>query len=392
MTHLLTIMGSSDQKRKILVADDSLTIQKVIRLALSGDHYDIQTVSDGADAIEQMSLFQPSAVLIDVSLPSQSATEIAKAAQEHADLKDVQFILMSSAFEKVDESKMDMSLFSGKLVKPFDPSHLREVLDQCFEKEDAPETVEHPVTPPEFTPPPRPEQKEEPASEPEPPQESHSISLDAPSFSESAIEFEETQLEEKSDVLSDDEDFQISPEAPPETDIKKLTDSTMQMSGLDGWAIQDESAKKELETEESTDLNLDFSTPENDYDISPISDQEETLPNMAGDRTLVNLQSREPEIEPPKNMQLPTDATVKLDFTSSERSEDSTHTDITPPPSPQPKKESPNVIPVPGDEMEAAIQQQIQKKVSEFTETVLPQIAEKVIREEIHRLLSNPPE
>jgi CheY-like chemotaxis protein len=114
--------------KKILVADDSLTIQKVIRLALSGDGYEIQTVSDGKEAIEQASLFRPDICIIDVSLPHYDAYQIREHFIMKPDLKNIPVILMSSAFEKVDETRADKLGFAGHLVKPFDPSHLRSTL------------------------------------------------------------------------------------------------------------------------------------------------------------------------------------------------------------------------------------------------------------------------
>lgn len=114
--------------KKILVADDSLTIQKVIRLALSGDGYEIQTVSDGKEAIEQASLFRPDICIIDVSLPHYDAYQIREHFIMKPDLKNIPVILMSSAFEKVDEPRAEKLGFAGHLIKPFDPSHLRSTL------------------------------------------------------------------------------------------------------------------------------------------------------------------------------------------------------------------------------------------------------------------------
>src|SRR3954469_4431163 len=105
--------------KKLLVADDSLTIQKVIRLALSNEGHEIQTVSDGNDAIQQISLFRPDAVLIDVSLPGKSAFEVKRETNQLEDLSEVRFILMSSAFEKVDEVQLEEVQFHGRLTKPF---------------------------------------------------------------------------------------------------------------------------------------------------------------------------------------------------------------------------------------------------------------------------------
>ncbi len=114
--------------KKILVADDSLTIQKVIRLALSGDGYEILTVSDGAEAIEQMSLFRPHIAIIDVSLPKSDAYQVREYLISKPDLINIPTIMMSSAFERVDETRMRDLGFSGHLIKPFDPAHLRSTL------------------------------------------------------------------------------------------------------------------------------------------------------------------------------------------------------------------------------------------------------------------------
>jgi CheY-like chemotaxis protein len=122
--------------RKLLVADDSLTIQKVIRLALSGnatgggDSYEIQTVSDGTSALQQISLFRPDIVLVDVNLPQHDAVALKQAIDGYGDeFKNLRFVLLSSAFEKLDEVALDGAGFRFRLSKPFDPAHLRQVLN-----------------------------------------------------------------------------------------------------------------------------------------------------------------------------------------------------------------------------------------------------------------------
>ena len=109
-------MSENLNAKKILVADDSLTIQKVIRLALSGDGYEIQTVSDGKEALEQASLFRPDIFIIDVSLPVFDAYQVREQLLNKPDLKNIPVILMSSAFEKVDEARSKNLGFSGHLI------------------------------------------------------------------------------------------------------------------------------------------------------------------------------------------------------------------------------------------------------------------------------------
>lgn len=117
---------------RLLVADDSLTIQKVIRLALSQDEYEIQTVSDGQDAIQQISLFKPSVVLIDITLPGKNAFEVKSLINEQMDSNAARFVLLSSAFEQIDEARVQEVGFHGRLTKPFDPAQLRTTLNQVL--------------------------------------------------------------------------------------------------------------------------------------------------------------------------------------------------------------------------------------------------------------------
>ncbi len=120
--------------KKILVADDSVTIQKVIKLALSSDGYEIQTVNDGTDALKLIESYHPDLVLIDISLPQFDAFTIKKMCAENSATANIGFILMVSAFERPDEAQIQHLHFQGRLIKPFDPAHLRKVVTSAFVK------------------------------------------------------------------------------------------------------------------------------------------------------------------------------------------------------------------------------------------------------------------
>jgi len=193
--------------KKLLVADDSLTIQKVIRLALSNEGYEIQAVADGNDAISQILLFRPDVVLIDVSLPSKNAFEVKREVNGHEDLRETCFVLISSAFEKVDELQVKEVEFHGRLTKPFDPAHLRKVLSTVLAQvtEKGMEPTSFPQMPPplpglEYTS----DEDEAPPNLPPPPPMSDSTG---------------------------------------ETDIQHLTESTMRNSGMEDyqWSMNEPS-------------------------------------------------------------------------------------------------------------------------------------------------------
>ncbi len=116
--------------KKLLVADDSLTIQKVIRLALAHEGYEIEAATEGSEAIQKIAIFRPDLVLLDIVLPGKNAFEIKQIINQDESLAFVRFVLMSSAFEKVDQNTCNELVFHGFLTKPFDPAYLRQVLVQ----------------------------------------------------------------------------------------------------------------------------------------------------------------------------------------------------------------------------------------------------------------------
>ncbi len=248
MTHFFTYKLMA---KKLLVADDSLTIQKVIKLALSGDGYEIQTVSDGTECLQQAALFRPDVILIDVGLPGRSAFDIKKAANEDPDLARTPFILMSSAFEKVDEAKVALLRFDGRLTKPFDPSNLKAVLLDAL-KMNSGQGVR------EFSPPPPPAPSGNTSflnkTNLLTPTSSKMLRPPGPSLAPASDNevTGEIQLMDPSSITNHDPLWNDTPSNEPfsldarrdtdDQDIRHLTESTVKMSGMDdlgSWNISE---------------------------------------------------------------------------------------------------------------------------------------------------------
>ncbi|MCM2276895.1 MAG: response regulator [Oligoflexia bacterium] len=301
--------------KKLLVADDSLTIQKVIRLALSNEGYEIQAVSEGNDAIHQILLFRPDVVLVDVSLPGKTAFELKREANEHPDLQDVRFVLMSSAFEKVDETQASEVQFQGRLTKPFDPAHLREVLSKVFTEiaeQAGSETrrIQRPA-----------------AAPPAPPPQAF------------------PELDGKDHVLAEPE-F-----TPPDSDIRQLTESTIRMSGLDDfeWSVQEPSLKPPASMLEPDDTSF----PAGASGALAYHNAPEEIP--------------EPSFTPPPPPQ------------------------ASPPPIPGAPRKAAAPATAPAVAGSTLSTRELEELVLKEVRKVLPQLAEKLLKEEIHRMLSERP-
>jgi CheY-like chemotaxis protein len=105
----------------LLLADDSLTIQRVIELTFAGEDIKVVAVSDGDQAIAQLDTMPPDIVLADVGMPGRNGYDVAQHVKESPTLAHIPVILLTGAFEPVDKAKASAVGCDAVLAKPFEP-------------------------------------------------------------------------------------------------------------------------------------------------------------------------------------------------------------------------------------------------------------------------------
>lgn len=108
----------------LLLADDSVTIQRVIELTFAQEDVRVVSVSDGRQAIRWMEIESPDIVLVDVEAPEVDGYGVAAHVKQSPNLRDVPVLLLAGAFEPVDEARAALVGCDGVLVKPFEPQQL----------------------------------------------------------------------------------------------------------------------------------------------------------------------------------------------------------------------------------------------------------------------------
>ncbi len=68
-------------KRRILLADDSVTIQKVIELTFMDEDYEVRAVSNGDEAVALLHEVNPDFVIADVHMPGANGYEVCRRAK-----------------------------------------------------------------------------------------------------------------------------------------------------------------------------------------------------------------------------------------------------------------------------------------------------------------------
>lgn len=117
---------------KVLLADDSVTIQKVVGIIFANEGYDLTTVSSGDDAIRKAVEIKPDVMLVDALMPGKNGYEVCREVRQNPALSHVAILLMTGAFEVVDEEKNRLSGADEFITKPFESQTLIDVTNRMI--------------------------------------------------------------------------------------------------------------------------------------------------------------------------------------------------------------------------------------------------------------------
>lgn len=106
-------------KRKLLLADDSVTIQKVVNLTFADEGIEVITAGDGNTAMERFSEYAPDLVLADVNMPGLNGYEICEIIRKNEETKNTPVILLVGSFEPFDAAEAQRVGANDFLTKPF---------------------------------------------------------------------------------------------------------------------------------------------------------------------------------------------------------------------------------------------------------------------------------
>lgn len=105
--------------RKLLLADDSVTIQKVIDLTFSDEGMQVVTVGDGDQAARKLEEFTPDVILADVLMPGLNGYQLCELIKQNDRWKQIPVMLLVGSFEPFDEAEARRVGADDFLTKPF---------------------------------------------------------------------------------------------------------------------------------------------------------------------------------------------------------------------------------------------------------------------------------
>jgi CheY-like chemotaxis protein len=105
---------------RILIAEDSVTMRKVMQMTFAGENVELLAVDNGELAIQRGREFRPDVVFVDASLPGTDGYEVTRAIRNDPHLSNVPVILMASQQRAYDSGRGTEVGVNDHIVKPFD--------------------------------------------------------------------------------------------------------------------------------------------------------------------------------------------------------------------------------------------------------------------------------
>lgn len=260
-------------RHKILIADDSLTIQKVIKITLANEPFDMEVCGQADELAAKVQALSPHIVLLDFNLSEEkTGYELCRRIKEINSNSKV--FMLFGTFDTVDEDQLVEAGCDSKIVKPFDGTKFisicRSLADQASdnianeEEEALPGIIEN-------------------TQEEEEPEEDNWV-MDAPEHVDATEEVVEDPVEisiKKSALDQEVEDWGMSVPG-----IIGGDDDQLDLPEVIDFSQSSESDRAEDDTTLPSSNDLEYPEPKEGPRLIPISDLHLTEDEELGDEEL----------------------------------------------------------------------------------------------------------
>jgi two-component system phosphate regulon response regulator PhoB len=115
---------------KVLVVEDDPALRAAYKEALQVDGFAVIAVEDGVDALRQIDLDPPLAIVLDLGLPRLAGRDVQREIQGRSDTRGIPIVIVTGG----DTSDLDPHDFACILTKPLDPLELVSAVRECLRK------------------------------------------------------------------------------------------------------------------------------------------------------------------------------------------------------------------------------------------------------------------
>jgi DNA-binding response OmpR family regulator len=105
----------------ILVVDDEISIQELVKLYLEKEGFSVEPAGSGKEALQLLDVVKPSLVVLDIMLPDMSGFDVCRELRQRADVPVLMLTARKDDIDKILGLEMGADDY---LTKPFNPREL----------------------------------------------------------------------------------------------------------------------------------------------------------------------------------------------------------------------------------------------------------------------------
>jgi len=119
-------MAENKTKHKVLLVDDDQQILRSLRVYLELENYQVETASNGKEALEKLKDSKPEIIVLDIMMPEMDGFEVMEKMKEDEEIAGIPVIMLTAKGQGGDVLKGYKMGASSYMTKPFNLNELVE--------------------------------------------------------------------------------------------------------------------------------------------------------------------------------------------------------------------------------------------------------------------------
>lgn len=117
---------------RVLIVDDNEMNSAIAEVILRAEHFEVAMAADGRAAIEQVALFQPDLILMDIQMPGMDGLEVTRILKADPLTRHIRIAAFTAFAMQGDEAKMREAGCDAYLSKPIDVKRFGAQVRACL--------------------------------------------------------------------------------------------------------------------------------------------------------------------------------------------------------------------------------------------------------------------
>ena len=106
------------KRKRVLVVEDTDSVQMMLKWWITNDGFDVDVVSDGGEALERVSSASPDLIVLDVMMPGLNGYAVCRKLRELEQTKKTPIIIITALQASTDSDEAKRSGANEVMIKP----------------------------------------------------------------------------------------------------------------------------------------------------------------------------------------------------------------------------------------------------------------------------------